>query len=649
MAQTPDQSQPAGTKEKLAEMIQYGRSAMIKQKFDEALDVLRAGASIARLSSLDSFTSRILINMGVVYRYKGLYDSSIRYLKMGEQIADQKQYTTLQAAANLELFATYNMLGKTDSARARITYLQSVIPKLDSNSSERAKIELYLGHANTRNAKYSQAYEHYRKALDIFTALKDSVNMAVCLNSFGNVFNDRQEQDKALPYFREAVTILRQLGRRSELANALINLTDNYFYLNQLDSAEVTAKEALEIGNQVNEKNFQSYAYLNLGQVFRKRGQHAKAERYFLKTLQLGEEINSDNVISGAYQGLGEIYMEGQPKKAEGFLEKHLALAQQTRDYQEIIEAYADLKENEYNLHNYAKAHEYEKLYASYKDSAYNESVNRNIADMESKYESEKKEKEIALLKKDQELKNIELQKERTTKLSAFILLGLLLIIGLLVVNRYRVIQNAKRMVEIEKLRNNIARDLHDDIGSVLSSININSKMALSHTGQDVIVKNQLEKIKEYSGRMMEGMSDIVWAINPINDSMEKMIVRMKEFAIEMLDPQNINFTFNHTDNFAESVFDVRMRKDIYMVFKEALNNAAKYSDCKNLVIDLELLKDNIHLSISDDGKGFDKSQVRPGNGLRNMEQRIKAIGGNINIISARNKGTTVELDIPIA
>ena len=101
-------------------------------------------------------------------------------------------------------------------------------------------------------------------------------------------------------------------------------------------------------------------------------------------------------------------------------------------------------------------------------------------------------------------------------------------------------------MVEIEKLRNNIARDLHDDIGSALSSININSKMALSHASEQKLVKGQLEKIKEHSGKMMEGMSDIVWAINPVNDSLEKMIIRMKEFAVEMLEPLNINFAFNN-------------------------------------------------------------------------------------------------------
>jgi signal transduction histidine kinase len=268
---------------------------------------------------------------------------------------------------------------------------------------------------------------------------------------------------------------------------------------------------------------------------------------------------------------------------------------------------------------------------------------------MESKYENQKKEQEITLLKKDQQLKDIELQKERTTNLSILILSGLLVAIGLLVVNRYRVIQKARRMIEIEKLRNNIARDLHDDIGSVLSSININSKMALTNVGEERIVKGQLEKIKEHSGRMMEGMSDIVWAINPINDSLEKMIIRMKEFAVEILEPQNINFTINIKGSITEAHLDVSRRKELYMIFKEAINNAAKYSECKNITITLEATKQFIQLNISDDGGGFDQRHTKPGNGLRNMEQRAIAIGGKMNIVSVQGEGTRISLDIPIA
>ncbi|MBS1596672.1 MAG: tetratricopeptide repeat protein [Bacteroidetes bacterium] len=649
-AQIPDWSNYKDIKEQLTAMNKYGRTCIIKQQYDQALDVFKSAALVAQQSSLDSFRARCLLNTGLTYRYKSVFDSAIIYFNQALKVAESKNYFDVQAAVQLEFFNIYNITGKTDSANARINMVQSMVTKLDTIGSERAKLELYLGHLTKRETKYSQAFTHYFKALNIFNYLKDSTNIAVTYISIANVFNNRGEQDKALGYFREAVAILTKLNRKYELANALLNMTDDYYYLNKLDSAEITDLQALALSKELNQKAYMGYAYMHLGYINKLRKQFSNAKNYFQQSIRLAEELGSESLLYGDYQGMGETYMaEQEPAKAKVYLEKHLAIVKKINNIEEIIEAYADLKENEYNLHNYAKAHEYEKLYAIYKDSAYNESVTRNMADIESKYENQKKEQEIILLKKDQELQNIELQKARTTKLSAIILSGLLLIIGLLVVNRYRVIQKARQMVEIEKLRNNIARDLHDDIGSVLSSININSNVALSNAGEERIVKGQLEKIKEHSGRMMEGMSDIVWAINPINDSLDKMIIRMKEFAVEILEPQNINFSFKTEGNVTEAALDISRRKELYLIFKEAINNAAKYSGCKNIAINLGTNRNRIQLKISDDGKGFDKNLIKSGNGLHNMEQRAVAIGGSIEIFSTMGKGTELNLEIPIA
>ena len=120
-----------------------------------------------------------------------------------------------------------------------------MIPGLDSAGSERAKIELYLGHGARRSLKYTEALQHYQKALDIFIYLKDSTNIAACYGAIGNIFDAREQQDKALIYFRESAKILTQLGRRYELTVVLLNMTDNYRYLNMLDSAEITCRQAL--------------------------------------------------------------------------------------------------------------------------------------------------------------------------------------------------------------------------------------------------------------------------------------------------------------------------------------------------------------------------------------------------------------------
>jgi signal transduction histidine kinase len=202
-------------------------------------------------------------------------------------------------------------------------------------------------------------------------------------------------------------------------------------------------------------------------------------------------------------------------------------------------------------------------------------------------------------------------------------------------------------MVEMEKMRNSIARDLHDDIGSTLTSINILSKVALEPQ-EDGFMESSLRKIKDRSSAIMERMDDIVWAINPRNDTMEQLLVRMKEFAAELLEPLNIRYRFEENGNLAGLKLDVRRRRDLYLLFKEAVNNAAKYSGCLNLVIHVEEQRGGLRMEIIDDGKGFAEETVVRGNGLSNMRDRAAAMYGRILIDSAPGRGTKIVLDADV-
>jgi len=199
-----------------------------------------------------------------------------------------------------------------------------------------------------------------------------------------------------------------------------------------------------------------------------------------------------------------------------------------------------------------------------------------------------------------------------------------------------------------EKLRSKIARDLHDDVGSTLSSINIISKIALQKNPEDAMVAEYLSKINENSGRMLESMSDIVWAINPANDTVEKVILRMKEFAAEILEPLNIQYTFIESGNFSTLQLNLSQRKDFYLIFKEAINNSAKYSACSKIEVELIHEGGSVHLSVKDNGKGFAEGKTRYGNGLRNMQDRALSMQATLQIETEEGKGVHVHLSIPL-
>ncbi len=199
-----------------------------------------------------------------------------------------------------------------------------------------------------------------------------------------------------------------------------------------------------------------------------------------------------------------------------------------------------------------------------------------------------------------------------------------------------------------EKLRAKIARDLHDEMGSTLTSINIISTVAMEEKQEPEKLKQYFKKIKDHSGRVMESMSDMVWAINPVNDNFEKVILRMKEFTAELLEPARINYYFTEEGALENTHLNLEQRKDIYMIFKEALNNVVKYSEATEVTVILRRTTQNLVMVIQDNGNGFDTGKVSSGNGLKNMNSRAEEMGATIKIGSGPGNGTTIMLELNV-
>jgi signal transduction histidine kinase len=200
-----------------------------------------------------------------------------------------------------------------------------------------------------------------------------------------------------------------------------------------------------------------------------------------------------------------------------------------------------------------------------------------------------------------------------------------------------------------ERLRGKIARDLHDEMGSTLTSINIMSKVAMQGMSAGTPAIEYLQKIKDNSGRILESIGDMVWVINPANDNFEKLVFRMKEFTGEMLEPLKINYHFREEGVLQSVQLNVEQRKEIYMIYKEAVTNAAKYSGTAELFITLTEGKGLLSMEITDKGRGFDPITISQGNGLQNMKTRAAQIGAEIQVQSATGKGTRILFHLAIS
>jgi signal transduction histidine kinase/ligand-binding sensor domain-containing protein len=206
-----------------------------------------------------------------------------------------------------------------------------------------------------------------------------------------------------------------------------------------------------------------------------------------------------------------------------------------------------------------------------------------------------------------------------------------------------------KRLLAVEKLRNRVARDLHDDMGSTLSTINILSSMAKSRIGSDPVKTTEyLGKISDNSQRMMDAMDDIVWSIKPSNDNMQKIAARMREFANNVLEAKEIELDFRVDEAIFDTTLDMEARRDFFLVFKEAINNAAKYSKASMVVVRVGLHSKRLVLLVEDNGVGFDPELADSGNGLGNMRKRADALNGRLQFVSKPGEGTHVTLNIPV-
>lgn len=227
-----------------------------------------------------------------------------------------------------------------------------------------------------------------------------------------------------------------------------------------------------------------------------------------------------------------------------------------------------------------------------------------------------------------------------------FILLSLSIIGGVLY---YIYLLRVRRRKERELIRNRIARDLHDDMGSTLSTINILSSMAKTKIAEDPRTTSEyIGKISDNSQRMMDAMSDIVWAIKPANDSMQKITARMQEFANGILEAKNIDLGFTVDEKVNNVKLNMEARRDFFLVFKEAVNNVAKYSQCTQCNIHIAEHQKRLLLTVEDNGIGFDINKADSGNGLSNMQKRAEAMKGRVSVQSKPGEGTKVTLNIPV-
>ena len=205
-----------------------------------------------------------------------------------------------------------------------------------------------------------------------------------------------------------------------------------------------------------------------------------------------------------------------------------------------------------------------------------------------------------------------------------------------------------KRRKDLEALRQRIASDLHDDIGSNLSSIALLAELGKTEVDEPDLVIEELTDIKATADKTIESMRDIVWLIRPGEETWQQMLTRFRETASKLLRAHEYSFVVHgeaHDDR-----LPLEFKRDIFLIYKEVLNNIVRHAGANAVEIEIDCKRNRLQLRIADNGKGFNNldHEFREGNGLRNLRMRAQSIGGSLKVRSALNEGTTVQLVVPM-
>lgn len=415
------------------------------------------------------------------------------------------------------------------------------------------------------------------------------------------------------------------------------NLAEVYLKKGELDSAMRYCQQALNGAIAENNSRMQALSKYQIGDVYREKGENIEADSLLQSAITIAHKNGFLDVTLICLGNLGK--------------SKSQTLTQRSKYFEQGFQLLkSDTSINPFYRKDFLK--NALKFYEQTNNYAAQTSVLKQMAAIEEK----KKFKELNFLihQYDEMIresnKRIALEKSNLQKSKEVQrLIIIIAIISILVLTAALIIVylTIKRKNTILSIRSAISRDLHDDLGSSLSSLNIysnllaNKKLLPESKQQDVV-----SKINTITNDLLNDLHDIIWSLdkNKMQTSLEDIL---KSYAMNILSSKGIEVDISIEAPVEKLLTSPKARKNIMLVLKEIMNNCSKYSKAKKFYLSIFLQKKEIVLLAKDDGVGFVTDQSHQGNGLRNIQKRIKELNGKATVHSMLENGTTIELRIP--
>lgn len=531
-------------------------------------------------------------------------------------------------------------------------------------------------------------------AIKIYGQLKDKAGQAKAMMNVGTIFFRQNDYKTALDYEFKALKIREELKNEEDLMYSYSIIGTMYQYMKKEQESIVYHKKSLAISEKLNLPNNIGIDNVNIAKVFVALNRATEAKSYFLNAIPAFQKIGNIRGLRHAYEGLSgvaekvgkideaiswqnkaiEIFKNGDDAYTELAMyinrhriyalqknyiaaEKDLLASEAIVKKQKMVDELQNIKHLQ--LDNYLAMGDVKKAKAAldeflvYKDSTLNSTSLKQINELKTKYETEEKENQLnksklLLVKKENEA--------RTRNMWLFSMVGIALLTIAASLYSYKQQQQKHTLkTEILKIdgenklneqRLDISRNLHDNIGSQLTFINsFMETLKLMSDAKDEAINDRINNISIFTKEAIVELRDTVWALNSDELSFDDLRLRILNYVDKaQTAKENIKFKFE-VEEYLESVkFSSAQGINLYRTIQEAVNNAIKYANATEIIIQTKLENADLAISIADNGIGFDPQNSYKGNGLYNMKKRIEELGGELVLTSKIGEGTQVQI-----
>lgn len=600
----------------------YNDINIIAEMPSDSILIIVNKTTLLSSNEANEYKAMALALKGIYYAHIASYEISKKQFENGLKLLNGSKADTIKAFLSNGIG---NVLKNTGEYTKSFHYLFQALKIYEKVQDKEGicQANMAIGEVYFQKGNVALAKEHLLLAIKALQKNKSNPNYLSAAHLLANVYGESGDFQNALKIDNQGIRITDSIHNKKIKSSFLDNKANCFLFSNQLDSAYYYFDKCLKTDIEVGNKKQIADSYSNLGMFYVFKKEYKTAEKFALKSISLLNEIDAKPNLEKAYSILIEIY------------------------------------ENQHDLNQIVKT---QKAYLQNYKMLIDQKKEAALAEFKVVYETQKKEQ---LLTKNK-LKLLQVENDNNRKNNTIIILFILVlfiaILGFLLYKQQKIKQSQQEqefllksaIAQIEtqsklnEQRLSISRDLHDNIGAqltfIISSIDT-IKMAFDITNDKLDKK--LSSISNFTQATVIELRDTIWAMNNSEIGFEDLISRIYNFIENAkIATENIAFSFHIEEGLSHKKLTSVEGMNCYRTLQEAINNALKYANASQISIEIIAVLGKTKIIIKDNGIGFNPETVAKGNGLKNMQKRMKSIDGNIEIHSNTSYGTTVILEI---